>query len=163
MSSFITSSANPKQHFPTVLSIVCSNGRFSNVTQCQSIKMRTLQRRQLPQDNNFQRKIAPIQGASWSDSHEKGSETKARHNHHLLSFACQINYTSPAVEMAAPSKAPAMRCSFMSWQRNLFFYLPLELACHIYRSCLLSCPSVASAQLERSFSSLKSWWHGDHL
>lgn len=88
--------------------------------------MRTLhlQHRQLPQDNNFQHKIASIQTGSWPDSHEKGSETKAPHNHHLLSFACQISYASPAVEMAAPSEAAVMRCSFMSWQRNIFFYLP---------------------------------------
>ncbi len=96
------------------------------MTQCQSIKLRTphLQRRQPPEDNNFPKKIASIQTASWLDSHEKGSETKAPYNHHLLSFTCQINYASPAVEMAAPSEAAAMRCSFMSWQRNLFFYLP---------------------------------------
>lgn len=94
----------------------------------------------------FKQKL-PIQTASWPDSHERASETKAPHNHRLLSFTCQINCASPAVEVAAPSEAAAMRCSFMSWQRNLFFYLPPELACHIYRSRLLSCPSVASARL----------------
>lgn len=52
--------------------------------------------------------------ASWPDSPEKPSETKAPYNHHLFSFTCQINYASPAVEMAAPSEAAATRCSFMS-------------------------------------------------
>lgn len=32
----------------------------------------------------FDLKIASIQTASWSDSHERGSETKAPHNHHLF-------------------------------------------------------------------------------
>lgn len=124
-------------------------GGFCKVTRRQSVQLRTphLQHRQLPRDNCFQAKIASIQTASWPDSHERASETKAPHNHHLLSFTCQINCASPAVEVAAPSEAAAMRCSFMSWQRNLFFYLPPELACHIYRSRLLSCPSVASARL----------------
>lgn len=115
----------PKRVFPVVWTLHAKD-RFCNVTRCQSVKMRTLhlQHRQLLQDNNFQHKIASIQTGSWPDSHENGSETKAPHNHHLLSFACQISYASPAVEMAAHSEAAAMRCSFMSWQRNLFFYLP---------------------------------------
>lgn len=60
--------------------------RFCNVTQHPSVKERTprLQHRQLPQVNNFRLKIASIQTASWSDSHERGSETKAPHNHHLF-------------------------------------------------------------------------------
>lgn len=84
--------------------------------------MRTLhlQHRQLPQDNYFQRKIASIQSASWPDSHEKGSETKAPHNHHLLSFPCHFVYASPAVEMAAPSEEAATRCSFMSLTEESF-------------------------------------------
>lgn len=93
--------------------------------------------------------------APWPDSHEKGSETKAPHNHHVFPFTCQINYASPAAEMAAPSEAAATRCSFMPWQRNLFFHLHPELACHIYRSQLLSCPQHATApRLQRSSSPL---------
>lgn len=70
----------------------------------------------MPQDDNFhqEKKIALNETASWPDSHEKGSETKAPYNHHLLPFTCQINFTRPAAEMAAPSEAAAMRCSFIS-------------------------------------------------
>lgn len=118
----------------------------------------------------MQRKIASIQAASWPDSHEKGWETKAPHNHHLLSFPCHSADASPAGEMAAPSEEAAMRCCFMSCQRNPPFFFSLlwqsrqKLACHIYRANPLFSHSRASAQLQKAFSAHgMSWWLSWHL
>lgn len=121
-------------------------GRACSRTPCQSVQMRFLHLRhgQLPQGNSLQHKIASIQTASWSDSHERGSETKAPHSTIPVLWLSGSSALVPAAEMAAPSEEAAIRCSFMSWQKNLFFYSAPELACHIYRSCLSLCPSGAS-------------------
>lgn len=113
----------------------------------------------------MQRKIASIQAASLPDSHEKGWETKAPHNHHLLSFPCHSADASPAGEMAAPSEEAAMRCCFMSRQRNptipFFFFLAkqLKLACHIYRAN----PFIQPQQGFGTTPNGMSWWLSWHL
>lgn len=83
---------------------------------------------------------------------EKKSETKAPHNHHLFSFSCQINFASPATEMAFPSP-PDTRCFFISCQRNLLFYL-----LGINMSHLLIRPFIQPQYADLESGSLISWW-----
>lgn len=114
----------------------------------------------------MQHKIASIQAASWPDSHEKGWETKAPHNHHLLSFPCHSADASPAGETRLPWGAAS--CPVRGILPFFLFFLtlakPPKLACHIYRANLLFSHSRASAQLQKAFSAHgMSWWLSWHL
>lgn len=116
-----------KHIFAACQNTVCSASvlqRLSSMMQFESVILRTTHVKHCLKTKDFNKKVPLLRRLHVPDSHEKGSETRAPDNHHLLSFTCQINCASPAVEMAAPSEAAGMRCSFMTWQRNLFFYLP---------------------------------------